>query len=348
MKFFLENYPYKFSISDYSVADRLDAWRAQHKLADFSVSQPIDQSMDYQFVGYKLGKVSIGQWTYSTKSTAVEPLVYTLKRTESIIRKDGLDNYSFNFRFSGAINGEINGQRIQVFPTELVVVDQARPYHREIEAGNAITLLVSRDMLPYVSSSIHGTIFRNGISQLLAEYLCRLLRRMDELSSSEIVYIEQAIFNLLAAMLMPVTENLSNAKDEIQSSLYIKVKQHINQYFESPELSPEQICKVVGISRSSLYRLFEKDGGVASYIRQRRLLAIRSALASPIGPRSRISDLAYQYGFNSNTQLSRAFKQYFGHAPRETCEINAAESLASIGVATLAENADYNGWLNLR
>ncbi|MEQ5840639.1 helix-turn-helix domain-containing protein [Paraburkholderia acidicola] len=332
---------YYFSLRDYSAAERLEAWRAQYAVAEFSLTAPIDPAIDYQFAGYTLGNVSVGKWIYRQAPGAGVPLTYSLNRSMSFIRRDGLDNYSFNLRDAGSVRGEIDGRAVSVRPGEILVVDQARPYHREIQAGDAITLLVARDSLPNLPSNIHGTIFRGGISQLLEDYLRSLIDKVGTLSQFEALHAEEATLSLVKAMLNPFGADAANARNELLSTLYVKIKEYIRQNLESPELSPERICKEIGISRSSLYRLFEQDGGVANYIRKRRLLAIHRALMSPGSPRHRIGDLAYRYGFNSNTQLSRAFKQEFGHAPSETRE--TAESAQH--VTQRRTEADYGGWL---
>ncbi len=99
------------------------------------------------------------------------------------------------------------------------------------------------------------------------------------------------------------------------TSMFNRVVHHIERNIESQELSPHSICRQVGISRSQLYRLFVSAGGVANYIRLRRLMKARAELASP--SRQRISNVAYKYGFTSHAHFSRVFKQYFGCTPWE-------------------------------
>ncbi|PMS23193.1 AraC family transcriptional regulator [Trinickia dabaoshanensis] len=333
---------YRFSLQDYSTSERLEAWQAQYSVAEFSLTSPFDAAVDYEFEGYTLGNISVGKWAYRQEPNSGIPLTYMLDRSVPRIRRDGLDNYSFNLRTGGAVHGEIDGRSLSVQPGEILMVDQARPYRREIEAGDAITLLVARDMLPNLPTHIHGTIFRGGISQLLDDYLRSLLGKIGSITPLEALHAEQATLSLVKAMLSPTTQDVASARNELLSTLYVKIKEYIRRNLESPELSPDLICKEIGISRSSLYRLFEQDGGVANYIRKRRLLAIHRALMSPDSSRHRIGDLAYRYGFNSNTQLSRAFKQEFGHAPSETRE--AAERAQHLST-TKRIDADYSGWL---
>ncbi len=333
--------PFRFSLQNYSPNERLEAWRTQYSIADFSLITPINSMMDYEFIGYTINNISLGKWTYLHPGNTVAPLLYSLNRSTEFIRRDGMDNYSFNLRGTGSVRGEINGHAVSVQPGEILVVDLARPYHREILAGDAITLLIARDMLPNLPANIHGTIFSNGMSHILDNYLSNVIEKIGAFSYLEALHTEQATLNLVKAMLSPIAQEISNARNEILLTLYVKIKDYIRKNLESPELSPDRICKDIGISRSSLYRLFEQDGGVANYIRKRRLLAIHRALMSPENPHHRIGDLAYRFGFNSNTQLSRAFKLEFGHAPTETREIaGSAQSLTRRYTDT-----DYNNWL---
>lgn len=332
---------YRFSLQDYSTTERLEAWESQYSVADFSLTAPFDEAADYRFVGYTLGNISIGKWMYRQAPGSGMALTYMLNRSTSRIKRDGLDHYAFNLRAAGRVRGEIDGRALSVQPGEILVVDQACPYRREIQAGDAITLLVARDALPNLPSNTHGTILSGGITELLDDYLTSLLDKIGTMTPIEASHAEQATLSLAKALLSSIDQDIDNAHNTLLTTLYIKIKEYIRRNLEWPELSAHMICKEIGISRSSLYRLFEPDGGVANYIRKRRLIAIHRALTAPDSPRHRIGDLAYRYGFNSNTQLSRAFKQQFGHAPSEAREAaHRAQHVSDIRI-----DADYGGWL---
>ena len=69
-------------------------------------------------------------------------------------------------------------------------------------------------------------------------------------------------------------------------------------------------------SRASLYRLFEPVGGVACYIRSRRLVRARNELTAPGLQDRRIGPIAYRAGFQSIAAFNRAFRQAYGETPR--------------------------------
>jgi AraC-like DNA-binding protein len=90
------------------------------------------------------------------------------------------------------------------------------------------------------------------------------------------------------------------------------------------ELNVEKIASTFGLycvnvclSRASLYRLFEPVGGVACYIRSRRLVRARNELTGPGLQDRRIGPIAYRAGFESIAAFNRAFREAYGEPPRK-------------------------------
>ena len=80
----------------------------------------------------------------------------------------------------------------------------------------------------------------------------------------------------------------------------------------------DKLARTFGLSRASLYRLFEPVGGVASYIRTRRLARARQELTAPGLEDRRIGPIAYRAGFQSIPAFNRAFRAAYGQTPRST------------------------------
>ncbi|NJO84573.1 MAG: helix-turn-helix transcriptional regulator [Blastochloris sp.] len=70
------------------------------------------------------------------------------------------------------------------------------------------------------------------------------------------------------------------------------------------------------MSRSSLYRLFEADGGVAAYIQRARLKAAHAALCRQ-DDKSTIHVVAESVGFTDASSFSRSFRREFGCSPSD-------------------------------
>ncbi|WP_321385393.1 AraC family transcriptional regulator [uncultured Enterococcus sp.] len=82
------------------------------------------------------------------------------------------------------------------------------------------------------------------------------------------------------------------------------------------EISYDELGKMMGYSTYHLQRLFLMVAGVSlsEYIRCRRLSKAAQEL---ISHNSKITDLAYNYGYSSPTSFNRAFKAFHGVTPKE-------------------------------
>jgi AraC-like DNA-binding protein len=92
---------------------------------------------------------------------------------------------------------------------------------------------------------------------------------------------------------------------------------HIDRYLMDERLSPEILQRQFRMSRATLYRLFEDEGGVAAYILGRRLDRCHALLAADSSHGRSIGDIAFGHGFASDAHFSRAFRRRFGMAPRD-------------------------------
>jgi AraC-like DNA-binding protein len=121
---------------------------------------------------------------------------------------------------------------------------------------------------------------------------------------------------ILAACLCPSREAVQRARAPIELALLAQARRYVEPHVHQRDLTPERIGHAIGVSRSTLYTLFEPHGGVAAYIRSRRLARIHALLSDPHN-RESIRDLAMRHGFVSEAHFSRAFRQAYGYPPRE-------------------------------
>lgn len=104
-------------------------------------------------------------------------------------------------------------------------------------------------------------------------------------------------------------------KERRRNALAI-IKEFIDRSLALESLDAALIGRQFGMSRSSVYRLFESEGGLANYIRRRRLMQAFSLLVlPPITGGLRILDVAVECGFSSDTVFTRAFRKMFSLTP---------------------------------
>ena len=179
-------------------------------------------------------------------------------------------------------------------------------------------------------------VMQGALSDLLADHMRALRARASSFTAAEIPYIQQATLAMITAAVTPCVANLKSAETEIDRVLLNRVKVFIEQRLQDPGLTPSLICQHLGISRASLYRLFERETGVATYIQTRRLEKIRTIIQESYSDSHRISALAFQFGFKSESHFSRSFKKAFGYSPKDAKDYaTAARPTESAGAISM-------------
>lgn len=167
-------------------------------------------------------------------------------------------------------------------------------------------------------SSRHCTSFRfdaNPITKLMSDHLRSLGHCIEAASADQRDSLSVATIALANAVFTDPTRDGPYAP---QTILAIAIRQFIDTDIRSFDLGVEKITARFGISRTGLYVLFEPEGGIATYIRNRRLsLAMRILAGLEGGPRRRISNVGFECGFETEKMFSRAFRRKYGVNPRD-------------------------------
>ena len=89
----------------------------------------------------------------------------------------------------------------------------------------------------------------------------------------------------------------------------------IEHRLTSPDINVAWILREFGVSRASLYRMFEADGGVRQYISHRRLFRAVAHLSTNPLRRGQVTEVAGTWGFTSDANFNRSVKRVFGTSP---------------------------------
>lgn len=189
----------------------------------------------------------------------------------------------------------------------------ADPFECVFEKNDHLVLCIPRNLHFIRSSRIE---VRAQSKQILTDYMLLLYRSLPDLRSADVPYIAAATTSLLAACLTPLHDHIAEAQRPIEAAIMNRASRIIAKQLPDPALTPDLLCREVGISRSALYRIFEPVGGVSTYIRRARLRKTRDMLADSSDGRP-ISAIAEQWGFMDPSTYSRMFKKEFGISPRE-------------------------------
>lgn len=101
-------------------------------------------------------------------------------------------------------------------------------------------------------------------------------------------------------------------------SLLYRAKAVIEENLGNPVLNPEMISRELGISERYLQDLFhDENTTVCNWMWQRRLEKCRQDLSDRVFAGIGVSQIAFNYGFNSLSHFSRRFKAAFSITPSE-------------------------------
>jgi AraC-like DNA-binding protein len=172
-----------------------------------------------------------------------------------------------------------------------------------------------RDIAPLLDAAL-GSTLDTPLGHVLGDYMIALEHRLPDMAEADLPRLTNAVSAMVAAAVAPNAERVAVAQRQIDLGRKERVRQAVRRHLRTPTFGPTILCRLIGMSRSNLYRLFEDDGGVARYIQRQRLLEARAVLTDPATQKS-ISAIAEDLCFADASSFSRTFRREFGHSPGE-------------------------------
>jgi AraC-like DNA-binding protein len=162
-----------------------------------------------------------------------------------------------------------------------------------------------------------------AIGMLAAEHLpkmvAHLARRGDSLSHDAAQFWKRTIVEWMAATIA----NALPPDDGGHLPSAMKLVRHVEDYLEAAGDRPlhiSEICLDLRLSRRSLHRAFNEVFGVGpvTFLRQKRLCAVYSALKESAPGKTTVAEAAMQQGFIELGRFSHYYRGMFGEYPSQT------------------------------
>ncbi|MBB4038778.1 AraC-like DNA-binding protein [Microvirga flocculans] len=274
---------------------------------------------------YHLGPLLLG----SVTSRAQE-----FRRSSATIARSGVDHYLVQLYAQGGYAGEAEGRSVHVKQGDISILDMARTVHTQATDFRNLTLIVPRPLLePLVKNpdGLHGIVLpgASALGRLLSTHLRTLDETAGSLSAEDGAGLSEATARLIAGCFGPSVEAQAATVAARRGALILTIKRHIDAHLAEADLTIDRITREFHISRATLTRIFEPLGGVAGYIRERRMLRCFAEITAPNNAHRSIAELAYSWGFGNEAAFSRAFRRMFDMSPREARSESAlARSIA--------------------
>ncbi|MCW2244447.1 AraC-like DNA-binding protein [Azospirillum fermentarium] len=296
-----------------------DRWRAL--IGVLFDAQPVmegEHGFSVQLDAWRVDDVGLALMTASP---------HRFSRSRAKISRDGMDGYLLQFYTAGESRDW--GGDYAAGAGDLYVIDMAQPVSTLTTRHSHIDIVVPRRRLAEqlrTPDQCHERVLPAGLPlvTLLRDMALSYLRQLPFLSAADASAALTPLIGLAAAAINGTAGD--DHATAVRTGLFVQIRRFIDNRLLDPGLSVDLILVRFGLSRRSLYRLFEPVGGVDAYIKKRRLAMAQRALKDPANSALSIADIATMHGFASAEHFTRSFRGAFGVTPREMRFYAPAES----------------------
>lgn len=217
---------------------------------------------------------------------------------------------------SGGVRGRIGDLNIDRGPGSINILDQASLLESIQRPASTQLVFIHKSALGY-DPDVHPPFLKimtdTPFGRLLDSLFQDVFHDLTQNKAVDLAILDQ--FKACLKIGMGADPKQGDLRRHARDALRGMICTHIEQNLEDPDLSVDSLLKAFGVSRASLYRMFEDRGGVRQFIRNRRLL--NAVLDISCGPvlRGDIATAAEKWGFSTSADFNRSIRREFGVAP---------------------------------
>ncbi len=247
-------------------------------------------------------------------------------RSARHVAQAGYDHYRIAVSLEADVLYQSGRRSASLHRGDVIILDSARPTTtylraRDCSLARTVAIFVPRALMaPAISASgdVHLRVLKRGDprAEALSGRVAYMLESIDADPHAQFIPRLPILMGLLTDIFGGKGLSLMTGA-ALRRAALDSLERFIERHIDSPALSVDLICARSGWSRATVYRLFHAEGGLARYIRQRRLHRAFRELMAGNPPRRRVLDLAVDCQFGSEASFSRAFHRLFGISPGE-------------------------------
>jgi AraC-like DNA-binding protein len=246
-----------------------------------------------------------------------------LERSIARISKDRVRHYAFHVMMEGSIDGIVVPASRGQDPTSttgILALDLNQPVRMRRSNGRVLTFFAPGSLVQEGfpdPDSIHGRTLDNTtpLARLIIDHVTALSRSVTTMSACEANSAVLGSVRLMVAAFGKQARLSGNVRAAARAAMFGQVRRYIQANIHQADLSPESVLRALGLTRSTIYRLFQHEGGLVAYIRHLRLRQAADELAR--FPHVTVMEIAFGLGFNSASDFTRAFRRAYEMAPQD-------------------------------
>ncbi len=249
-----------------------------------------------------------------------------LRRFPEIIARSRLDHFVIRLLISGSAAGLAGYQTIEAAAGDVLFIDLSQTLDLQLSAKfgqpSDVSLWIPRARVLAAFSeenALHGLVIEaaSPAGAIIGANLKSLNEHIENMTGDEMDAFGSGVLELIARVIAPTLKKTGLSSAPSQLASFVTIRRYIDRNLTSSDLDAATIAKSFGLSRASLYRLFEPVGGIASYIRKTRLDRAFQEVASIEYSNRRIGQIAFSLGFKNISAFNRLFHKVYGLSPRE-------------------------------
>lgn len=246
-----------------------------------------------------------------------------LERSLARISTDNVREFGFHLFLDGGVEpaADFYPQR-GAAPSRgsIVAVDLSQPMRMQRSACRVLSFFAPQAMVESMlpdADALHRRVIGGDtpLANLLTRHLIALSRNMRVLGVEEVQKQFHTALELLLASFGKQAGLSGGGRMAARSAMSVQLRRYIDANLHRPDLTPDSLLAAVQLPRPSVYRIFEHEGGLASYIRQRRLLTAAAKLTD--SPGLSIAQIAIGLGFVDANDFGSAFRRAYAMTPQD-------------------------------
>ena len=267
----------------------------------------------------------------------------------------GQERFAISLQINGSAVGLAGDGPMRTDPGDIMFIDlsQALTMRQSSPEGlvDGVTLWTARDrILPLVSdeNALHGLVLKAELpaGAVVGATMRAFAGSAPKMRLADFDAVAEGLVALATKSIAPVVARAGDLAVTPPLASFVTIRRYIDRKLATPELGADTIAAEFGLSRASLYRLFEPAGGIAKYIRKMRLSRAYQEITAAEFSNRRIGHIAYQLGFKNVSAFSRLFHEIYGVTPGEARE-RARETVAKPEYAVPARPGEsLTRWLD--
>ncbi|WP_050478326.1 helix-turn-helix domain-containing protein [Herbaspirillum rhizosphaerae] len=245
-------------------------------------------------------------------------------RTNARISRDSVRDYVFHVAVEGIMEtatGTVKERKSAQFVPGILALDMGQSMHMVRPTwSRVLAFFLPRAMVEEEipdAESLHGQVvgYTTPLTRLVLDRVTSLCHGLPTMQQEEAEQSIRVCAGLILAAFKKQSRRSAGAHAAIQTATRNQIRDFIEINLRDGELTTETILRAFPIPRPTLYRMFEHEGGIGTYIRNRRLREAAAELVT--ASHVSIMEIAYGWSFGSPSDFTRAFRRAYGVAPQD-------------------------------